>query len=45
MGIYSGRIDETTEIGMVWKPNTLLEIIQNYYSNFKALNHIKKQKL
>lgn len=32
MGIYSGRIDETTEIGKVWKPNTLIDIIQNYYS-------------
>lgn len=31
MGVYSGRIDETTEIGKVWKPNVLIDIINNYY--------------
>ena len=31
MGIYSGRIDENVEIGKVWKPDVLIEIINNYY--------------
>lgn len=31
MGVYSGRIDETTEIGKVWKTNVIVEIINNYY--------------
>ncbi len=33
MGIYSGRIDKTTEIGRVWKPIVLEELIKNYYTN------------
>jgi len=31
MGIYSGRIDNTTEIGQVWKPITLIEIMNKFY--------------
>lgn len=31
MGIYSGRIDETTEVGKVWKPIVLIDIIKKYY--------------
>ena len=31
MGVYSGRIDETTEIGRVWKPSALYEIIDKFY--------------
>jgi hypothetical protein len=31
MGIYSGRIDTETEIGRVWKPKVLEEILNYYY--------------
>ncbi len=31
LGIYSGRIDDKTEIGRVWKPIALIEIINKYY--------------
>jgi len=30
LGIYSGRIDNTIEIGMVWKPHLIREIIALY---------------
>lgn len=33
IGIYSGRIDETTEIGRVWKPESLVETLNFYYSH------------
>lgn len=29
LGIYSGRIDKTSEIGRVWKPHTINEIVNN----------------
>lgn len=32
LGVYSGRIDQTTEIGRVWKPQALIELLNSYYS-------------
>lgn len=33
LGIYAGRIDETTELGRVWKLDYISEIIDCYYKN------------
>lgn len=33
LGVYSGRIDKESEIGRVWKPVVVDEIISNYESN------------
>ena len=32
LGVYSGRIDKTSEIGRVWKPKVILDIIHNTIS-------------
>lgn len=31
LGVYAGRVDETSEIGRVWKTETLFEILNGYY--------------
>lgn len=33
LGVYSGRVDNTTEIGQVWKPQALLDILNDYYQH------------
>ncbi len=33
MGIYSGRLDGDSEIGMVWKPRVIQEILDPYLAN------------
>jgi len=33
LGIYSGRIDEKSEIGMVWKPDVIEEIIDKFFTS------------
>lgn len=33
LGVYAGRLDETTELGRVWKLDYVQDIIDSYYKN------------
>jgi Trypsin-like peptidase domain len=42
LGIYSGRLDKLSEIGRVWKPITIKEIIENIDKNHLTIQELNE---